>query len=327
MGKLLGGLLVITLLYGCAQQATVEPGDMSTTPTAETDRTGRATDAEPVTLPGPVPTSEPTPGPVPAPELRPEPKPLPRPEPVSQPATAPQPEPDTKTKTETGRETEPKPAGASASQPAPAPKLATASQPRPDTVPAPGVQAKPARAPQPDAAQIPATPPSAMQPEPEPDAAMVLTRVELEKLPLELNSNWTLDWGHDPVSGRTRCFLRSNTLRIDDGQGGSEISLIITGDTLRVDTRSNVDLSYDDTGLQVDSETPFPLQSLSGETDVLFDQQVEEIMQQFRRGSSVTVTMGFWPTWPVSRTYSVNFAIGGYPMASEALQKCDGLVP
>ncbi len=323
MGKLLGGLLLVTLLYGCAQQATVEPGDRSTAPTTEGDRTGTAADAESVRPPGPLPTSEPASKPVPAPKPQPEPKPEPRPESVSQSATAPQPEPETEPKTE------PKPASARASQPAPAPKLAAASQPRPETKIEPKAEAKPAPAdePKPDTAQIQATPPSAMQPEPEHGAALVLAMVELEKLPLEVNSNWTLDWGHDPISGRTRCFLRSSTLRIEDGQGGSKISLIITGDTLRVDTRSNVDLSYDDTGLQVDSKTPFPLQSLFGETDVLFDQQVEEIMQQFRSGSSVTVTMGFWPTWPVSRTYSVNFAISGYAMASEALQKCDGLVP
>jgi hypothetical protein len=151
--------------------------------------------------------------------------------------------------------------------------------------------------------------------------------VEIEKLPLSLNPNWTLDSGHDPVSGRERCFLRSATLRIQDGQGGSDIALIVTGDTLRVDTRSNVDMSYENTGLQVDSETAFPLQRLFGETDVLFDQRVDEIKRQFMSGSSVTVTMGFWPTWPVTEAYSARFAIGGYSEASAALKTCDSLLP
>ena len=103
--------------------------------------------------------------------------------------------------------------------------------------------------------------------------------------------------------------------------------MIVTADTLRVDTRSNIDLSYENTGLQIDSQAAFPLPGLFGETDVLFKEQYNEIMQQFRSGSSVTVTIGFWPTWPVTRAYSASFAIDGFATANEALQTCEGLVP
>lgn len=133
--------------------------------------------------------------------------------------------------------------------------------------------------------------------------------------------------GRDPVSGRERCFLRSGTLRIDDGQGGSDISLVFTQDTLRVHTRSNVDLGYEGTGLQVDAETPFPLQRLFRETDVVFSERINDLKRQFGSGSSATVTLGFWPTWPVTQAYSARFAIGGYAAASAALQTCDKLLP
>lgn len=158
-------------------------------------------------------------------------------------------------------------------------------------------------------------------------SAEVVPVVELEKLPLAVNPNWTLDSGRDPVSKRDRCFLRSTTQRIEDGQGGSKISLIVTGDTLRVATRSNIDLSYKGTGLQVDSKATFPLQGLFGETDVLFDKRVNEIKQQMLSGSSVTVTLGFWPTWPVTQAYSAQFPISGYATASAALGTCDRLMP
>jgi len=151
--------------------------------------------------------------------------------------------------------------------------------------------------------------------------------VELEKLPLKVNPNWTLDSGPDPVSKRDRCFLRSTTQRIDDGQGGSDISLIVTPDSLRFATRSNIDLTYKDTGLQVDSKPVFPLQGLFGETDALFDKRVNEIKQQMLGGSDVTITLGFWPTWPVTQTYSARFAISGYATASAALAACDKLMP
>jgi hypothetical protein len=169
--------------------------------------------------------------------------------------------------------------------------------------------------------------PSAATPESGKGPVEAAPVVELDKLPLKVNPNWTLDSGRDPVSGKNRCFLRSTTQRIDDGQGGSNISLIVTGDTLRVATRSNIDLTYKDTGLQVDSKPVFPLQGLHGETDALFDKRVNEIRQQMLDGSSVTIFLGFWPTWPVTQTYSARLPISGYATANAALGACDRLMP
>jgi hypothetical protein len=297
MGRLLRSFWVVVLLCGCAEQATVTRGDKPTTPAAGTEPT-------PTAQPAPPPAAPPEPVPVPQPAAPLEPAPAPQAAPVPPPAVP----------------AEPAPRPAPKLEPAPAP--APAPKPVPAPAPAPAPKSVPAPAPAPK----PVAPPPPVSPQPGQDAEGIAA-VELEKLPLAVNPNWTLDWGRDPVSGRERCFLRSNTLRIEDGQGGSDISLMVTGDALRVTTRSNVDLSYADTGLQVDSNTAFPLQGLFRETDVLFDKQVNEIKQQFRSGSSVTVTLGFWPTWPVTQTYSARFAINGYAAASAALQTCDALMP
>lgn len=291
MGRLLRSFWVVILLCGCAEQATVTRGDKPTTPAAGTEST-------PTVQPAPPPAAPPEPVPLPQPAAPPEPVPVPQPAVPAEPAPRPAPKP------------EPAPA------PAPAPK------PVPAPVPAPAPKSVPAPAPEPVATTPPAIPPQSGQ-----DAAADTAAVDLEKLPLALNPNWTLDSGRDPVSGRDRCFLRSTTQRIEDGQGGSDIWLIFTADALRIVTRSNVDLSYADTGLQVDSNTAFPLQGLFRETNVLFDKRVNEIKQQFRSGSSVTVTLGFWPTWPVTQAYSARFAINGYSAASAALQTCDALMP
>lgn len=208
----------------------------------------------------------------------------------------------------------------------PAPKPAPAAQPAPKPVARAPARAPTTSASAPAAVSTPA-PPSAKPPEPGKEPLETVPVIELEKLPLAVNPNWTLDSGRDPVSKRNRCFLRSTTQRIEDGQGGSNISLIVTGETLRIATRSNIDLSYKDTGLQVDSKAAFPLQRLFGETDALFDKRVSEIKQQMLGGSSVTVTLGFWPTWPVTQAYSAHFPISGYARASAALATCDRLMP
>jgi hypothetical protein len=288
MGRLPHVLLLVALLYGCAEQAPVTRVERPTTPVPETNQPAGTPSVEPVEAPAPLPAPEPTPTPERAPS----------------PAASPQPAPA------------PAPAVESAPTPTTTPK---APQPAPVRVP------KTVPAPQPSAQPSPA--PSAKTPEPGKDAVEGVPVIELDKLPLKVNSNWTLDSGRDPVSKRDRCFLRSTTGRIDDGQGGSNISLIITADTLRFATRSNIDLAYKDTGLQVDSSPAFPLQGLFGETDALFDKRVNEIKQQMLGGSDVTITLGFWPTWPITRTYSARFEISGYATARAALAACDKLMP
>lgn len=294
VGRLLPGLMIVVMLHGCAEQATVTRGDDSTSLPAESGPAGTTVEPESAIPPppAPIPSAEQTPTPEPAPIPEPAPEPAvpvrPAPAPAAQPKSVPE------------QTAPPK----SAPTPRPEPASKSPERPKPVTAPQPVTTSKA-----------------------EKDSAEAIPVVELEKLPLAVNSNWTLDAGRDPVSKRNRCFLRSTTLRIEDGQGGSSISLIITADTLRIVTRSNVDLSYRNTGLQVDSNTAFPLQGLFGETDVLFDRRVSEITQQMRNGSSVTVTLGFWPTWPVTQAYSARFPISGYATASAALRTCDSLTP
>lgn len=291
-------LLGVVLVYGCAAQAPVTQTDSSKTPAGENEPARGTSSGElaapPATQPAPEPKVTPEEVRPPAESTQPAPKPPPAPTPG--PASAPSPKPTP------------------AAQPAPKPIAeAPAKAPTP-SAPAPA----PVSTPAPLSAK---TTESVKQP---PDT---VPAIELDKLPLAVNPNWTLDSGRDPVSKRDRCFLRSTTQRIEDGQGGSNISLIVTADTLRVATRSNIDLSYKDTGLQVDSKAAFPLQRLFGETDVLFEKRVSEIKQQMLGGSSVTVTLGFWPTWPVTQAYGARFPISGYARASAALATCDRLMP
>jgi hypothetical protein len=292
VGKIWSVALVALLLYGCAGQAPVRRDEGVTEPAAGPGQPATTTETPPAPEPTTQPEAAPQPMPTPPPEVLPQPAPAPPPKAVPTPVPAPKPVPPP--------------------QPAPVPKAAPAPKPAP--TPKPAVPPKPA--------PVPAPVPESGQ-----AASEAVPTVDLEKLPLALNSNWTLDMGRDPVSGRQRCFLESKTLRIDDGQGGSEISLVFTQDTLRVHTRSNVDMSYDGTGLRVDAEPPFPLQRLFRETDVVFSEKINDIMRQFRNGTSATVTLGFWPTWPVTQAYSARFAIDGYAAASSALQACDKLLP
>ena len=293
MGRLPYVLLLVVLLYGCAEQAPVTRVEKPTTPVPETNQPAGTPGAEPVEAPAPSPAPETSPTPEPAPP----------------PAASPQPAPA------------PAPAVESAPTPTPVPKAPSKAPPQPAPVRVPKTEPVPKPSAQPSPA------PATRTPEPSKDAVEAVPVVELEKLPLKVNPNWTLDSGPDPVSKRDRCFLRSTTQRIDDGQGGSDISLIVTPDSLRFATRSNIDLTYKDTGLQVDSKPVFPLQGLFGETDALFDKRVNEIKQQMLGGSDVTITLGFWPTWPVTQTYSARFAISGYATANAALAACDKLMP
>ena len=77
----------------------------------------------------------------------------------------------------------------------------------------------------------------------------------------------------------------------------------------------------------MDDGEPFPLEGLFGETAVLFENQMPAIDQRLQGSERLTITMGFWPTWPVTRTYSAEFRTAGYWTARQLLSACDRQVP
>lgn len=139
-------------------------------------------------------------------------------------------------------------------------------------------------------------------------------------LPMPLDRGWRLDRQRDIVDGTARCVLLSPAVTIFDGYYPAKMWLRINPVRAWVKTDSNIDISYPGQGLRVDGGTLAPF------AKELLDEQTAytdaSVLHGMAGGHTLTVALGFWPTWPKTKTQTARFDLAGFANAYAALQAC-----
>lgn len=156
-----------------------------------------------------------------------------------------------------------------------------------------------------------AEPPAPIEPE---------VPVTLETLPLKIADEWTLSASGD------FCTLSTLPVRFDDGQGMSRLQLVFTSQNWLVKTQSDIDMSYSGTGLTVDEGRHFPLEQLVRDTDLMFTKDYAAMTQAFMEARSLSITLGFWPSWPVTETKTITLSLQHFARAHRAWKLCQSLI-
>lgn len=154
----------------------------------------------------------------------------------------------------------------------------------------------------------------------EPEVAEPAIEVTLDTLPMTIRGQWVLS-----ALGDT-CSLSSVSIPFDDGQGMSKLQLVLTTQHWLVKTQSDIDLSYSGTGLTVDDDKHFPIDRLVRESDLMFTKEYAAITDAFIAGKSLRVTLGFWPTWPVTETKAITVPVQHFATAHQAWKQCLSLI-
>lgn len=153
-------------------------------------------------------------------------------------------------------------------------------------------------------------------PETQPEDALP---IDLLALPVEID-DWTLSL-QAGASGTENCLLNSRRIQMQDGHGPTRINLMLHSEGLYVQSDSNIDLTYADTGLRI-GDQPFELETLSNPTTLIFTRQRDDMIEALQYAPTVRVTLGFWPTWPVTQAYSGTLPTKGFARAWQAWQQC-----
>lgn len=130
---------------------------------------------------------------------------------------------------------------------------------------------------------------------------------------------WTLALQPDPITHQTRCLLSSTTQIISDGYDTTPVTLVYNGTLLLAITESEIDLSFNDLKLEIDGNSPLRTDKIDRNMIVIFDQNVPELIEQFRKGHKATVYLRFWPTWPVTQLFPVTFSLVGFSKALDGM--------
>lgn len=144
--------------------------------------------------------------------------------------------------------------------------------------------------------------------------------VTLESLPITLHGEWVLSASTDA------CNLSTVPVQFDDGQGMSKLQLVFTAKQWLIKTQSDIDMSYSGTGLTVDEYGFFPLEELVRGSDLAFTRQYVSMTQAFIAGKTLHITLGFWPTWPITETKTVTVSLEHFASAHRAWKRCLSLI-
>lgn len=131
---------------------------------------------------------------------------------------------------------------------------------------------------------------------------------------------WERPGGSDPRAGQ--CLLLARYPAFDDGYGDTPVRLELSATRLRLVTESNLDTTLGPLGVSVDGGALFVADRLEGTTDLIFEKDVNAIIDAFKRGSTARVILRFWPTWPQTGDKILEVSLKGFTNAFDGLSTC-----
>ena len=129
-------------------------------------------------------------------------------------------------------------------------------------------------------------------------------------------AEWLL---HESVSA---CVLETDEITWPDGYQDTSVRLNINEERLLVLTGSNVDMTFDDTALQVDGQAMMTAVSAVGEQNLRFDAGMPVLIEQFKKGNRVRIYMRFWPSYPATERFEIPFSLAGFTRAWNDYTAC-----
>jgi hypothetical protein len=136
------------------------------------------------------------------------------------------------------------------------------------------------------------------------------------------DAKWTAKPVFDPIKDQTRCMLESVKKVLNDGYQDTEIVLRVDERALLVVTKSNIDAGKSDIGLQVDDHEYIPVDKVYLEQNLVFEKDIANIIEQFKKGLKAKFTLRFWPTYPDTGPKTLTFSLIGFTKAYGDLADC-----
>lgn len=119
-----------------------------------------------------------------------------------------------------------------------------------------------------------------------------------------------------------KCVLESNKLDFFDGYDNTGLKFRILDDELYLLTRSNIDMSFKDVGVQVGNNQILLADKVVDDQIVLIKNELPAFITQLRKKQEARIQLRFWPTYPATQTYSEDIKMDGFLSAYAEYQEC-----
>lgn len=148
-------------------------------------------------------------------------------------------------------------------------------------------------------------------------------------------AEWTVKRLYNPMGNVERCVVESHVVPVSDGYQETEVSLVVSANTIVIKSKAPLDDSFGDIGLQVAKNDFIKMDKVIDERSALFAASYAKILAQFKQGGAAPVKKGqppqapqvriqlrFWPTWPATGTHDVEFDLEGFSKAYANMVAC-----
>jgi len=118
------------------------------------------------------------------------------------------------------------------------------------------------------------------------------------------------------------CVLESNKIYFYDGYDDASLKFRLLNDKLYLLTRSNIDISFKDIGMQVGANSLVRADRVVNDQTVVIRKNLPKLLSQLRKSKTAKIQLRFWPTYPATQTYSEHIKLDGFQQAYQAYKAC-----
>lgn len=144
---------------------------------------------------------------------------------------------------------------------------------------------------------------------------------------LYAENRWSVRLGTHPLT-KSKVCLMERPFTISDGSTNLKAVMVVVGRDVIIAVHAKIDKTYSSTGLKVDGRQLVPFSSIAsnkatGWDYALFRGMGRELkVHKFERGAFARITIGFWPTWPTTRTHTSAVSLQGFTLSHDEHKEC-----
>jgi len=138
-------------------------------------------------------------------------------------------------------------------------------------------------------------------------------------------SQWSSDINKHPINNLKECQLRSKIQTKPDGVSNIRLVFVFNSKHLFVLTDGNIDTEYKNTGITIkgpDATKRYGFNQISKKTNVVFPNFTRKHINKILAAKSISVTLGFWPTWPKTKPITTSVSLHGFAEAYKEFLMC-----
>ncbi len=150
--------------------------------------------------------------------------------------------------------------------------------------------------------------------------------------PSAYGAEWAIKRLYTPQGVFERCVVESPTLSMSDGYQDTQVTVIVSTQTILVKAKAPLDNAFNDIGLQIGKHGVVKAERVVEERSAVFSDQFRDILIQLtqdvppgkkgRPPPTLKLYLRFWPTWPTRGLQTVDVSLEGFRKAYTELDMC-----